>query len=99
MNAGDARETGSIPGVGRSPRVGNGNPFQYSCWDNPMVRDVGYSPWGHKESDMTEHACYAMLHLYIHHCDSFASSLLLHVGMGPKLHVVGCGGGEKRRRR
>ena len=60
---------------------------------------MGYSPWGHKESDMTEHACYATLHLYIHHCDSFASSLSLHVQMGPKLHLMGRGGGEKRRRR
>ena len=31
---------------------GNGNQFQYSCLENPM--DRGYSPWGHKESDMTE---------------------------------------------
>ena len=30
---------------------GNGNPLQYSCLDNSIV---GYSPWGHKESDMTE---------------------------------------------
>ena len=32
-------------------REGNGNPLQYSCLENPMV---GYSPWGHKESDMME---------------------------------------------
>ena len=31
-------EAGSIPGSGRSPGVGNGNPLQYSCWDNPMDR-------------------------------------------------------------
>ena len=36
-NAGDA---GSIPGSGRSPGGGNGNPFQYSCQDNPMERGV-----------------------------------------------------------
>ena len=29
---------GSIPGSGRSPEEGNGNPFQYSCWENPMER-------------------------------------------------------------
>ena len=28
----------SIPGLGRSPGEGNGNPFQYSCLENPMVR-------------------------------------------------------------
>ena len=62
-NAGDIRETGSIPGSGRSPGGGHGNPLQYSCLDNFMDRSlVGYSPWGHKESDMAEatlHACTA----------------------------------------
>ena len=33
-NVGDP---GSIPGLGRSPGVGNGNPFQYSCLGNPMA--------------------------------------------------------------
>ena len=37
-NAGDIRDTGSIPGSGRSPGEGNGNPFQYSCLENPMDR-------------------------------------------------------------
>ena len=35
-NAGDARDVGLIPGSGRSPGVGNGNPFQYSCLENLM---------------------------------------------------------------
>ena len=35
-NAGDARDTGSVPGSGRSPGVGNSNPLQYSCLDNSM---------------------------------------------------------------
>ena len=37
-NAGDAGNVGSIPGKGRSLREGNGNPFQYSCLENPMDR-------------------------------------------------------------
>ena len=38
---------GSIPGLERSPREGNGNPLQSSCLENPM--DSGaYSLWGHK---------------------------------------------------
>ena len=37
-NAGDTRDMGLIPGSGRSPRVGNGNPLQYSCLENPMDR-------------------------------------------------------------
>ena len=55
-NAGDVRDTGSIPGLGRSPGEGNGNLLQYSCLENSMDRGAwrGYNPWGHKELDMTE---------------------------------------------
>ena len=37
-NAGDSRDMGSIPGSGRSPGVGNGNPLQFSCLENSMDR-------------------------------------------------------------
>ena len=37
-NAGDIREAGSIPGLGRSSREGHGNPPQYSCLENPIDR-------------------------------------------------------------
>ena len=37
-NTGDIRDAGSIPGSGRSPGEGNGNPLQYSCLENPMDR-------------------------------------------------------------
>ena len=37
-NSEDIRDGGSIPGLGRSPRKGNGNPLQYSCLENPMDR-------------------------------------------------------------
>ena len=37
-NAGDARDMGSTPGLGRSTEVRNGNPLQYSCLGNPMDR-------------------------------------------------------------
>ena len=37
-NAGDIRDEGSIPGLGRSPGGGHGNPLQYSCLENPMDR-------------------------------------------------------------
>ena len=40
-NSGDARDVGSIPGLGRFAGVGNGNPFQYSCLGNPMDRKLG----------------------------------------------------------
>ena len=53
-NAGD---TGSIPGSGRSPGEGNGNPLQYSCLEDSIDRGAWratYSPWDRKESDTTE---------------------------------------------
>ena len=37
-NAGDVRDMGSIPGSGRSPGRGHGNPLQYSCLENSMDR-------------------------------------------------------------
>ena len=51
-SAGNRGDASSIPGPGRSPGGGNGNPLQYSGVENPMSL-AGYSPWDHKESDMT----------------------------------------------
>ena len=47
---------GSIPGSGRSPGGGHGNPLQCSCLENPHGQRnlADYSPWGRKESDTTE---------------------------------------------
>ena len=54
-NAEDSRDSGSIPKLGRSSGEGNGNPLQYSWEKSHGQRNlVGYTPWGHKESDMTE---------------------------------------------
>ena len=38
--AGDVRDMGLIPGLGRSPGVGNSNPLQYSCLENPRDREA-----------------------------------------------------------
>ena len=40
-NAGDTEDMGSIPGLGRFPEEGNGNPLQYSCLESPMDRGAG----------------------------------------------------------
>ena len=55
-NAGDIRDVGAIPRWGRSHRVRNGNPFQYSCLEKSQRERslAGCSPWSHEESDMTE---------------------------------------------
>ena len=42
-NEGDARDAGSIPGSGRSPGKGNGNPLQCSCLGNPMDRGASWA--------------------------------------------------------
>ena len=41
--AGDTRDVGSIPGSGRSPGKGPGNPLQYSCLENPMDRGAWWA--------------------------------------------------------
>ena len=51
----DGGDLGSIPGSGRSPGEGNGNPLQYSCLENPMDGGAWWATvHGRKESDMTE---------------------------------------------
>ena len=55
-SAGDIRHVGSIPGSGRSPGGGHGNPFQYSCLENPMGRGAWRATvhWVAQELDTTE---------------------------------------------
>ena len=56
-SAGDIRDAGSNPGLGRSLRRGCGNPLQYSCLENPIDRGAWKGPKGpkgHKDSDTTE---------------------------------------------
>ena len=54
-NAGDIRDSDLISGLGRSPGVGNSNPSQYSCLENPMDRGAWKATvHGVIESDMTE---------------------------------------------
>ena len=60
-NTGDARDSGLIPGKGRSPGGGHGNPLEYSCPENPM----DFGAWRAivcrvRESDMTKEAEHGM---------------------------------------
>ena len=54
-SAADVRDMGSIPGLGRSPGGGHGNPLQHSCLENPMQRGA-WQTAVHRiaESDKTE---------------------------------------------
>ena len=74
-NAGDL---GSIPWSERSPGGGLGSPLQYSCLENPHGQRslAGYSPWGHKELDMTEWLSIA--HTYIIYSFSYSYFTLSH---------------------
>ena len=55
-HAGDTGDTGSIPGSGRSPGEGNGNPLQYFCLEIPMDGEAWWATvrGGRKEPDTTE---------------------------------------------
>ena len=57
----NAGEAGSIPGSGRSPGEGNGNPLQYSCLENPMDRGAWQATvHGIEELDLTEQLTHTM---------------------------------------
>ena len=68
-NAGDARDLGSIPGSGRSPRVGNGNPLQYCCLENSTEEPGGLQSMGLQELDMIEY-----IHTTVHEGFPLSSS-------------------------
>jgi len=60
-SAGDTRDVVSIPGLGRAPGVGNGNPLQSSCLENYMDSGACWSV----ESDTTEHYPHTCLMCHI----------------------------------
>ena len=53
-SVGDIRDVGSIPGLGRSPGGGHGNPLQYSCLGNPMDRGAWQATVHGVEKNHTE---------------------------------------------
>ena len=65
VNTEDFRDTGSVPGSGRSPGGGHGNPLQYSCLENPMDRGAwwatvhGISKGQTWLSDLAQHSCWS----------------------------------------
>ena len=62
-SAGNARDAGSIPGLGRSPGEGNDNPLQYSCLKNPMNRGAWWAAVHGVTKSQTQ------LSIYTHTCN------------------------------
>ena len=82
-NSGAAGDAGSIPGRGRSPGRGHGNPLQYPCLENPMDRgtwwlqSIGSQRVRHDWSDLARTQTYT-IYTYIHICHSFSNQPSLH---------------------
>ena len=76
-DAGAAGDVGSIPGLGRSPRVGNGKPPHYSCLENSMDRGAWQATVHGVTKSLTEqlstHTC--LLKSFLHHSGASASFL------------------------
>ena len=66
-NAGDARDVGLVPGLGRSPGEGNGSPLQYSCLENSMNRGT----WWATELETTERLNTHTLIAYLSVCYTY----------------------------
>ena len=75
---------GLIPGLGRSPGGGRGNPLQFSCLENPMDRGAwwAHSPQAHKESDRNEATQQACRHT------NYSFSLFLYVHTGHQIIII-----------
>ena len=77
-NAGDIRDAGLIPGLGRSPREGNSNPLQYSCLENPMDGGTWQATvHGVTETDMTEWLHFSFFFTYLPLYKMFEFSVVL----------------------
>ena len=75
-NAGDERDVGLLPGSGRSPGEGNGNPFQYSCLNNPMDRGA-WQATVHRLTKSQTRLKGLSMHICISLLNSFNRALLM----------------------
>ena len=66
-NAGGARDTGSISGLGRSPGEGNGNPLQYSCLENSVNRGAWHAIAHGVTKSRTQVSTYTLIFFYFLH--------------------------------
>ena len=71
-SAGDVGDMSLIPGSGRSPGDGHGDPLQHSWLKNPMNRGVWQAPWGRKQLDTSEATGHTCTH-HVHFSVNFAA--------------------------
>ena len=64
----NAGNPGSIPGLGRSPGEGNGNPLQYSCLENPMHRGAWWATVHGVAKNWTRLSDFTHTHVYMYVC-------------------------------
>ena len=64
-NAGDTGDAGSIPGLGRSPGGGRGNPLRYSCLENPMDREARQATVNRVKKSQTQLQRWSILAAYM----------------------------------
>ena len=72
-NAGDSADTGPIPGSGRSPGEGNGNPLQCSCLENSMDKEA----WQARVPGVTKSQTQLSMHAHIYRCQSYLNKMVL----------------------
>ena len=94
-NPRDVRDTGSIPGSGRSPGGGHGNLLQYSCLENPMdrgawraIQSMGSQRVGHDWSDLTRIPLNVGLLLLCEIYSSIRSLIYFTLMLFPRIEVV-----------
>ena len=81
-SAGDEEDTGSVPGSGRSPGGGHGNPLQYSCLENPMDRGA----WWATVHGVSKSQTWLNMHAHELRGRFLYSSCLSHPSPRPALH-------------
>ena len=82
---GDAGDSGSIPGSGRSPGGENGNPLQYSCLGNPIDKGAWCGLQSMGFQNMTEYTCVTSMSFLLFFC--FLLNLL-YLGLPPPSHIL-----------
>ena len=90
-SAADIRDVGSIPGLGRSPRGGNGNPLQYSCLGNSMDRGTWWATvHGDAKSQTLNTHAHSHTHIYMCVCVYIYICICIYIYVCVYIYVCLC---------